>query len=286
MNDLPLVSILMTAYNREEYISQAIESVLSSSFKNFELIIVDDGSKDSTVNIAKSFAEKDNRVRLYINERNLGDYPNRNQAAQYANGKYIKYLDSDDHFLEGGLEYCVNMMEENPEADWAMYHSLGIIAKNILTPPESINLHFFKKPFLLIGPGGTIMKKQFFLEMGMFPTIYGPANDLYFNLRAASKGSLLLIKNNFFHYRLHRGQERNDKYLYLVNLYNHLNDAVHQLDLELTPAQKKYILYKNKRRFLTNSFEYLVKTHDIKKIQDAIYEVNYTWSDAFKAVFQ
>src|SRR5690348_3619706 len=73
----PIVSVLMTAYNREKYISQAIESVLRSSLTNFELIIVDDVSKDRTVEIARNYAAKDNRVLVFVNEKNLGDYGNR-----------------------------------------------------------------------------------------------------------------------------------------------------------------------------------------------------------------
>jgi glycosyltransferase involved in cell wall biosynthesis len=82
----------MTAYNREKYIAEAIESVLASSFTDFELIIVDDCSADSTVEIARPYLH-DKRVQLHINEQNLGDYPNRNRAAELASGKYIKYLD-------------------------------------------------------------------------------------------------------------------------------------------------------------------------------------------------
>ena len=93
----PLVSVLMTSYNREKYIGLAIESVLNSTYQNWELIICDDCSSDGTVEIAKSFAKKDARIRVYINERNLGDYPNRNRAAQYAVGTYLKYVDADDY---------------------------------------------------------------------------------------------------------------------------------------------------------------------------------------------
>src|SRR5664279_4015758 len=92
----PLVSVLMTAYNREKYIAEAIESVLSSTYTNFELIIVDDGSKDNTVNIARRYELQDSRIKVYINTTNLGDYPNRNHAAGFAIGKYIKYIDADD----------------------------------------------------------------------------------------------------------------------------------------------------------------------------------------------
>src|ERR1700730_17371732 len=97
------VSLLMTAYNREKYIGQAIESVIASTFQNWELIIVDDGSKDKTVELAREYERSDSRIKVYLNEKNLGDYPNRNQAASYARGKYIKYIDADDSLYYWGL---------------------------------------------------------------------------------------------------------------------------------------------------------------------------------------
>ncbi|MBN2662839.1 MAG: glycosyltransferase family 2 protein, partial [Bacteroidales bacterium] len=96
MQNNPFVSVLMTAYNREKYIAEAIESVIASTYQNWELIIVDDGSKDKTVEIAKQYEAKDPRIKVYINEKNLGDYPNRNKAASYAKGKYLKFVDADD----------------------------------------------------------------------------------------------------------------------------------------------------------------------------------------------
>src|SRR5205814_9393285 len=91
----PLISVLTTAYNREKYIAEAIESVLASTFKDFEMIIVDDCSKDHTVEIARRYSS-DPRVQVHVNEKNLGDYPNRNCASSFACGIYLKYLDSDD----------------------------------------------------------------------------------------------------------------------------------------------------------------------------------------------
>ena len=76
----PLVSVLMTAYNREKYIAEAIESVLASTFQDFELIIVDDCSRDHTVEIVRRYTS-DPRLQVHVNEKNLGDYPNRNRAA-------------------------------------------------------------------------------------------------------------------------------------------------------------------------------------------------------------
>ena len=69
----PVVSVLMTTYNREKYLAQAVESVLASTFNDFELIIVDDQSKDRSLDIARGLAEKDHRIRVVLNEKNLGE---------------------------------------------------------------------------------------------------------------------------------------------------------------------------------------------------------------------
>ena len=104
MTARPTVSVLLTAFNRERFIGPAIESVLAQTFADFELLVVDDCSTDGTVQVARGYLS-DPRVRLVQNERNLGDYPNRNHAATFAVGEYIKYHDSDDvmypHCLAG-----------------------------------------------------------------------------------------------------------------------------------------------------------------------------------------
>ena len=99
----PIVSILTTVYNREKYLAACLDSVLASGYKDWELIIVDDVSSDASVAIAKSYEQKDARIKVYVNDKNLGDYPNRNKAASYAKGKYIKYLDADDIIYPHGL---------------------------------------------------------------------------------------------------------------------------------------------------------------------------------------
>src|SRR6266540_3355288 len=140
----PLVSVLMTSYNREKYISAAIESVLASTYTNFELIITDDQSRDSTVAIARKYAEIDKRIRIVVNEKNLGQFGNRNFAATLAKGKYIKYLDSDDLIYPNGLEIMVNMMEKYPDAGYGLC-SLDQDEKNIfpfmLSPKEAYKRH-------------------------------------------------------------------------------------------------------------------------------------------------
>lgn len=205
----PLVSVLMTSYNREKYISTAIESVLASTYTNFELIVVDDCSTDRTVEIVKSYAERDKRVRLYINERNLGQFGNRNLAAKYANGKFLKYLDSDDYMYPTGLEVLVNMMEKFPEAGYGLCSLLQDdykIYPFVLTPKEAYERHFCKSiPLFHKAPLSSIIRKEIFLEVGGFTNPHGEGDyDLWLNLSTHYK--VVLMPDGVVWYRVHEEQ--------------------------------------------------------------------------------
>lgn len=275
----------MTAYNREKYIAEAIESVLVSTYTNFELIIVDDCSVDNTVQIAKEFAAKDNRIKVFLNEKNLGDYPNRNRAVSYAEGEFIMFVDSDDKILADGMERCVKTLLEFPESNFGMYSPENLNSPLFLTPQESIQRNFFQKPFLGIGPGGTILKRNFLTKINGYPEKYGPANDMFFNLKAACNGNLILLPFDFVYYRIHAGQEINNSYSYLYNNYKYLNDALKELPLGLNDNQKAWLLKKSKRRFFTNICKYFFTTFNYKKTQFAIKQAGYTFKDAMIGVF-
>lgn len=168
--DTPLISVLTTAYNRDKYIAEAIESVLASSYKNFELIIVDDYSTDKTLEIAERYEKQDDRIAVYANDRNLGDYPNRNKAASYAKGKYIKYLDSDDVIYPHGLEVMVKAMEQFPEAGFGL---ASLADPNrplpICIPPHQAYLeHFGRYGHFNRAPSSSIIKRESFEETGGF----------------------------------------------------------------------------------------------------------------------
>jgi len=281
----PLVSVLMTAYNREKYIAEAIESVLASTYTHFELIIVDDGSRDNTVAIAREYASKDSRITVHVNEKNLGDYPNRNRAATYAKGKYLKYVDSDDTLYPDGLGYCVQCMEEHKEAAWAIIYPVSIQKEFLLGSREAIISHFFKEPFLKAGPGHTIIKRDFFFHTGKYPTLYGPASDMYFNLLAASKGKVLVLKDNFLFYRRHEEQEQSNQFSYLYNYNNYLRDALDKLDLGLTAKQINWLHKKRKRRFAVNMINYFLRTGNIIKTKEAVIKAGFSFKDFFTGLF-
>lgn len=252
MKDQPLVSVLMTSYNREKYIATAIESVLASSYTHFELIICDDCSADGTVAIARSYAEKDGRIKVYINDRNLGDYPNRNQAASYAKGKYIKYQDSDDLIYPYSLQIMVEEMEKFPEALFAF--TGNEVQDNqqpypiLYSSSEAYRTHFFVPGQLFYaGPGGTIIRKKAFDEIGPFSG-KRLISDAEMWMKFALAGPILKIQPGLIWWRVHEGQEFSVGYNdYALLRYNVNKEMLEHADCPLTPKEKKTALGSNRR---------------------------------------
>jgi len=114
-NNSPFVSVIMPAFNAQKYITEAIESILTQSYENFEFIIVDDCSTDTTATIIKSFKEKDKRITIIKNEENIGVTKSLNKAVAIAKGKYIIRMDADDWVYPQRLLLQVDLMEHNPD---------------------------------------------------------------------------------------------------------------------------------------------------------------------------
>jgi glycosyltransferase involved in cell wall biosynthesis len=208
-SETPLVSVLMTAYNREKYIAEAIESVLASTYTNFELIIVDDGSVDGTVSIAKKYEETDERIKVYVNEKNLGDYNNRNKAAGYAIGKYIKYVDSDDIIYPESLSIFVHSMEKFPEAAVGIMSSISQEAKPypyLMQPHEAYRYHFYTMGLFDTGPTALIFRTDKFKEVGGFSG-KRYVGDTEINLKLAARWPVVKIASSLVYWRQHEGQE-------------------------------------------------------------------------------
>lgn len=108
-----LVSIIMPAYNAEKYIREAIESILKQTYTEWELIIVDDASVDTTLEIIKEFQIRDNRIICVKSDKNEGVASARNKGIQAAKGEYIAFLDSDDLWKAEKLEIQIHYMQEH-----------------------------------------------------------------------------------------------------------------------------------------------------------------------------
>jgi glycosyltransferase involved in cell wall biosynthesis len=206
---LPLVSVLMTSFNREGYIAQAIESVLAQTMTDFELVVCDDASIDRTVEIARTFEERDSRVRVIVNDRNAGDYPNRNRAATFARGTYIKYHDSDDLMYPHCLAVMTTYLDAAPTAVAAFSgsrHWAGGACPMLVTPALAYEREFLGGGLFHLGPGAALLRRRSFEEHGGFPAA-GAASDYLMWLRLCASSNVLLVPGDLFYYRVHAGQE-------------------------------------------------------------------------------
>lgn len=111
---MPLISIIIPLYNKEAIIEQSVQSVLSQSFKNFELIIVDDGSTDGSYGIVENI--HDSRIRL-IHQENGGPSKARNTGAKHARGEWILFLDADDELVIDALEHLYRLVNTYPDVN-------------------------------------------------------------------------------------------------------------------------------------------------------------------------
>lgn len=113
----PQISVVMPVYNQEKYLKESIDSILNQTFTDFEFIIVDDQSTDSSWKIIQEYADKDSRIIAVKNTGKKGCYPARNCGHRLAKGKYIAVMDSDDIALPERLQKQFDFMEQNPDVD-------------------------------------------------------------------------------------------------------------------------------------------------------------------------
>ena len=112
-----LISVIIPCYNVEKYIDRCMESVLNQTYRNLEIILVDDGSTDGTGEIIKKYAEHDHRIKI-LHQKNKGAGAARNAGMEIASGSYIGFVDSDDWIAEDMYEYLIGIIKEE-DADIA-----------------------------------------------------------------------------------------------------------------------------------------------------------------------
>lgn len=215
----PKVSVITITFNREDFIGEAIESVLAQSYKDWELLIIDDASTDNTKSIVQAFIDKDPRIKYFKNDANLGIARSRNKGLDLSQGKYIAPLDSDDIWLNNEkLQKQVDFLDKN--LDYAMLGG-GIIhidrgsrqMKKVLFPVyDSIirNIILQYNPF----PQSTLMyRKNIALKCGGYSTDYTVCDDYDLWLKMGTKQKFTNIPQVLAGYRVHGGNITHNKRL-------------------------------------------------------------------------
>jgi glycosyltransferase involved in cell wall biosynthesis len=270
--DLPLVSILITSYNRAAYIKAAIESALAQHYPNTEIIIVDNCSTDGTKSILENYVSEE-KIRIFINDVNIGQFPNRNKAASLAKGKYLKYLDSDDLLYPHSVSIMVNALESYPDSALGISYEINDDLKHPfpfeITPSEAIRLHF-EKGLLFPAPGSILYKKNIFDKFGGFEDL-GLPSDNFLTLKVASQYKITALPRDLYWWRRHAGQEFNNMtedvnvqlQYFIINKKILMGSSCPLFSKEAT-----YFLTCNKIRLCRISLFYLVKGYfnNFKKI--------------------
>ena len=196
-NKKPLVSILINCFNTSSFISKAINSVINQSYKNWELIIWDDGSKDNTPDIARKFTDK--RIKFFCSKRNFGLGPSRIKATKKLSGSLITILDSDDYYNPKKLSKQVEVFKNFPNisicATWAKVYNEKSQLKRLIKYNE--NNHDVKKKlkFINLLPHSSIMYKKIFAQkVGWYSNNLEYSQDHDLSLKLLNHGDLHIIK--------------------------------------------------------------------------------------------
>lgn len=241
MQNQPLVSVLMPVYNCENYILEAVESILQQTYFNFELLIIDDCSTDGTVDIIKSL--NDDRIQLHVKLKNSGYTNSLNYGLQIANGKYIARMDGDDISLPKRFEKQVTYLEANDDVV-VCGSALEIINKNTVINFKEFNQDIKGK--LLCGNHiahpSVMMRKEVFVKNGLTYDIdKEPAEDFDLWVRMLKFGKLYNFKEVLLKYRVHekqvsyeRQKQQNSTAIKIrIELLNYLDGHINLNDTQL-----------------------------------------------------
>jgi glycosyltransferase involved in cell wall biosynthesis len=208
----PIISIIIPTYNRCNLLPRAINSVLNQSFKNFELIIVDDGSTDETKKIIEKYLKKNSRIK-YIYQKNSGSPAQpRNTGIKIAKGNYIAFLDHDDEWFNDKLEKQIKMYIKNNKDNKIGLVGCGAISintkskeKKIIKFPPSLKIKSAKalKKIIPYSCSSIMIKKSIFQEIGLFDEKMRVSDDYDMYIRISRKYRFIFIQEPLFNYYIH-----------------------------------------------------------------------------------
>ena len=203
---MPIVSVLMPAYNTANYIAEAINSILNQTFSDFELIIINDGSTDNTHQIISSFT--DTRIRYFQNDGNKGLTFVRNRLVQLSTCNYIAFLDSDDFAENNRLEIEYNLLKSN--------RNIGLVSSSVKSLDEygnqdskswkfDLNPTKLKINLLFYNPivTSTVMFKKEILPIEIFRERYPPCEDYDLWVRMLLRSNGIVLTDFLATYRIH-----------------------------------------------------------------------------------
>tara|TARA_Y100001970_G_scaffold293483_1_gene440603 strand:- start:34182 stop:35528 length:1347 start_codon:yes stop_codon:yes gene_type:complete len=277
MKNKPLVTVYITNHNYGKFVKNAIDSVLSQTFKNFELIIIDDGSTDKSKQIIKKY-KNDKRITT-IFQKNKGLTTSNNLALRISKGKYIMRLDADDWLDSNAIQILANKLENNPK--------LGLVFPDYYEVDERGNFlnlvrrHDFKKVKLLNQPAHgacTMIRKVCLNQIGGYNERFDRQDGVYLWIKFIKKYEIANVNLPLFFYRQHissltRNEEKILKTRSEIIESENINKSSHRMALAVIPIRglsinpNSLVLKKLKKKPLVCwIIDVLIKSKKISKI--------------------
>ena len=269
----PVISVVMSVYNAESYLEEAIKSITSQTFKDFEFIIIDDGSSDSSLEIIQKFSSKDNRI-VCISRKNKGIIYSLNEGLNASNGSYIARMDSDDVSYPERLEMQYKFMVENKldicGGDYISIDRDGLPKNSHNVAKEDFEILLTMASNVPFAHPSVMMKKSFLIDHGLMYGVSGDRNaddlDLWMNMydAGAKFGNLgvcilkyRLLSNSFSNVN-HRSTKRevNKQFdLFVKNNHKNFKLALEQFCLQKNITNNlQRVAIKALLRYLTIDF--------------------------------
>jgi len=188
------ISIVIPTYNRKSFLQKAIDSVLAQTYPYFELIVVDDGSQDSTAELVESY----NSDIVYIRQENKGPAAARNRGVEAARYNLLAFLDSDDRFAENKLEVQIKAMQENKQylishTQEIWYRNGSILNQKIRHRKNSGDIFWQSLELCAVGMSTVMMRKEIFERYGLFDEDFPCCEDYDLWLRVSAEQKFLLV---------------------------------------------------------------------------------------------
>ena len=258
----PFLSVVMLVYNSELFLKEAVESILKQTFSNLELIIIDDGSSDSSHKIIESF--DDVRIKTFYNKTNRGIVYSRNKGLEYSKGKYIAMFDSDDVADLSKFEKQIKFLEDNLDygmvGSWSeIINSNGDKAKKnfkLKAKPEEIpSILFFRNYFI---NSASVFRKEIVKDF-VYPEGYDIVEDYYLWVYISKRSKVWNLQEFLLSYRIHNSAITNRK----EELRKSENKFFFYLFKELGIPQLQYDF--KSHMFIKNN-EKIQKKEDLKEV--------------------
>jgi len=218
------VSMIVAIYNSEKFLPKLIDSILSQSYTNLEVILVDDGSPDKSGEICDRYAEQDDRIQV-IHKENGGTCDARNQGLKACTGDYVLIIDGDDWLEEDFVEYLLSLAVDS-NSDMAMSDKIFTTRDRIQTPNDQVKIITPEEatamiiyPYMEIGPWNKIYKLQMIKDNDLSFSVKWSGEGLYFAAMAAQYSNRVALGHRkVYNYRLNNAGSGLTNYKVIMGL--------------------------------------------------------------------